>query len=154
MISTEIKKKFIELRAKGYSFDRCSKELGKSKQALINLSKELENEISNVKALEIEALYESYYLTKQDQIRHIGTVLSNLKKEIETRNLTDIPTDKLLDLFFKYHSFIKTECLKPQFKTTSEIVEAKEEREALDRLAGIREDLPYLEAEIEELRRA
>ena len=48
----ETKEKFIELRAKGWSFDKIAKELGKAKQTLINWSKELEDEIDNLKALE------------------------------------------------------------------------------------------------------
>lgn len=133
MLDTEQKHRFIELRAKGLSFERCSKELGKSKQALINLSKELEHEIANVKAIEIEALYESYFLTKQDQIKNIGTILNRLKSELETRPLHDIPTEKLFDLFFKYQSFIKTEYTEPKFKSSNEMIEIEENRDALKR---------------------
>ena len=62
METTELREKFIQLRAKGWSFDKIAKELGKAKQTLINWSKELQDEIANRKALELEALYESYYL--------------------------------------------------------------------------------------------
>jgi hypothetical protein len=137
MMDCETKHRFIELRAQGASFDRCSKELGKSKQTLINLNKELEDEIANVKAIELEALYESYFLTKRNQVIHIGTILNNLKCEIESRNLSDIPTDKLFDLFFKYHSFIKAECIEPRFKTESEMIEAQKEKESMDRLIKV-----------------
>ena len=54
METTELKERFIELRAKGWSFDRIAKELGKAKQTLIDWSKDLQDEIANCKALELE----------------------------------------------------------------------------------------------------
>ena len=42
----EIKEQFIDLRAKGYSFDKIAKELGKAKQTLIDWSKDLQEEIA------------------------------------------------------------------------------------------------------------
>ena len=58
METTELKERFIELRAKGWSFDKIAKETGKAKQTLIDWSKELQDEIGNRKALELEALYD------------------------------------------------------------------------------------------------
>ena len=57
----EIKQQFIQLRAKGYSFDKIAKELGKAKQTLIDWSKEFQEEIANVKASELESLYAVSY---------------------------------------------------------------------------------------------
>ena len=53
----QTKENFIDLRSKGWSFDKIAKELGKAKQTLIDWSKELQDEIANSKALELEALY-------------------------------------------------------------------------------------------------
>ena len=75
MESIDIKERFIELRAKGYSFEKIAKELGKAKQTLIDWSKELQDEIANVKALELEALYEKFYLLKESKITNYGTCL-------------------------------------------------------------------------------
>lgn len=41
----ETKQQFIELRAKGWSFDKIAKKLGKAKQTLIDWSKELDKDI-------------------------------------------------------------------------------------------------------------
>ena len=49
----QTKERFIELRAKGWSFDKIAKEIGKAKQTLIDWSKELQDEIANRKALEL-----------------------------------------------------------------------------------------------------
>ena len=65
METLETKNKFIELRAKGYSFDKIAKELGIAKQTLIDWSKELKNQIANLKAFELEVLQEKYFLSKK-----------------------------------------------------------------------------------------
>ena len=82
METNEKKEKFIQLRAKGYSFDKIAKKLQMSKQTLIDWNKELEEEISNFKAMELELLYEKYYLTREQRLQTFGQMLSRLK----TRN--------------------------------------------------------------------
>ncbi len=136
MESSELKEKFILLRAKGYSFDRLAKELGKSKQTLVNWSKELEEEIANLKSMEIEALNEQFYLSKQHKIQAFGEVLDKIKTEMNARDLSDVPTDKLMDLFLKYYALLEAERIEPRFRSSSEIREAKEDKSALDTLVG------------------
>lgn len=131
---TEVKKKFIELRAQGWSFDKTAKKLGKSKQTLIDWSKELQEEIANLKALELEALYEKYYLLKETRLRSFGEMLTKIKKEVEGRNLSEIPTDKLLELYLKYNNQVKEELVEPKFKTSQEIDEERRDRELLEEL--------------------
>ena len=81
------KERFIELRAKGWSYDKIGKELGKAKQTLIDWSKELQDEIANLKALELEALYEKYYLLKETRLQTFGEMLTKIKTEVEQRPL-------------------------------------------------------------------
>jgi len=134
---TETKERFIDLRAKGWSFDKIAKELGKAKQTLIDWSKELQDEIANLKALELEALYESYYLLKENRLQTLGAMLTKIKEEIERRDLSDVPTDKLLDLLLKYNSQVKEEIVEPIYKTSQEIIEERQDRELLEELTNI-----------------
>ena len=133
----ETKERFIELRAKGWSFDKIAKELGKAKQTLIDWSKDLQDEIANRKALELEALYESYYLLKENRLQTFGAMLTKIKEEIEGRNLSNVPTDKLLDLFLKYNSQVKEEIVEPLYKSSKEIKEERQDRELLEELTTI-----------------
>ncbi len=145
----ETKQKFIELRAKGYSFDKIAKELGKSKQVLIDWSKDLEEEIANCKAIELDLLYEKYYLYKENRLQMFGELIQGIKEELSNRNLSDVPTDKLLELLLKYENQIKEDIKEPIFKSSKEIEEAKDERYlisgdmALERLSD--DDLRELE---------
>jgi len=134
----ETKERFIELRAKGYSFDKIAKEIGKAKQTLIDWSKELQDEIANRKALELEALYEKYYLLKESRLETFGGMLTKIKDEVERRDLSDVPTDKLLDLFLKYNSQVKEEVVEPNFKTSTEIDEERRDKDLLEELTSLK----------------
>ena len=137
MEAIETKERFIELGAKGCSFDKIAKELGKAKQTLIDWSKELQDEIANLKALELEALYEKYYLLKENRLQTFGAMLTKIKEEVERRDLSDVPTDKLLELLLKYNSQVKEEIVEPTFKSSQELIEERQDRELLEELTTL-----------------
>lgn len=136
----QTKERFIELRAKGWSYDKIAKELGKAKQTLIDWGKELEDEIANLKALELEALYEKYYLLKESRIETFGELVKKLKDEVMSRDLSEVPTDKLLELLLKYENQLKDEVIEPRFKTSTEIKEDRLDRELLDELTTLQSE--------------
>ncbi len=136
----QTKERFIELRAKGWSFDKIAKETGKAKQTLIDWSKELQDEIANLKALELEALYEKHYLLKENRIETFGVLLIKLKDEVMSRDLSDVPTDKLLDLFLKYNNQIKEEIVEPIYKSSQELIEERQDRELLEELTTLQSE--------------
>uniref|UniRef100_UPI0040475C53 hypothetical protein n=1 Tax=Algoriphagus sp. TaxID=1872435 RepID=UPI0040475C53 len=137
METIETKRRFIELRAKGYSFDKIAKELGKAKQTLLDWSRDLDQEIAQAKALELDSLYESYSLYKEARLKTLGEILSKLKKEVDNRDLTDLPTDRLLDLFLKYEGVVKESLVEPVFKSSREIEEEKEDILLLEELTSL-----------------
>lgn len=110
------KSEFIELRAKGMSFAKISEQIGVSKPTLIQWSKELEFEVSNLKAIEMEAFYEEYRLNREARIKRLSNQLNKLETEIDGRNLEDIPTSKLFDLYSSLLKTIKDETSSVIFK--------------------------------------
>ena len=140
----DTKQRFIELRAKGWSFDKIAKELGKAKQTLIDWSKDFQDEVANLKAMELEAIYESYYLLKENRLETFGGLLNKIKDEVLSRDLTDVPTDKLLDLFLKYNTQIKEEIIEPTYKTSLDITEERIDRELLEELTAIQPGMKRL----------
>ncbi len=117
----ETKEQFIELRAKGLSFDKIAKELGVSKQTLINWSKELSLEVSNIRAIQLEALQEKYYILKEKRIELFGEKLKAINDELSKRDLSDIPTERLLDLLGKYGKLLKEEEVTTVFKKEEKV---------------------------------
>lgn len=134
----KVKERFIELRAKGYSYDKIAKELGKAKQTLIDWNKDLQEEINNLRAVELEALQEKYYLLKENRIKTFGGMLNKLLTEVENRDLSDIPTDKLLELALKYDNKLQEEIVEPIFKSSQELQDEVEDREMIDSLTKLK----------------
>ena len=107
MKDESVKNRFIELRAMGWSFQRIGEELKTSKPTLIAWSRELEIEISNLKAIELEALKEKYYVSRIKRIELLGEVLDGMKAELAKRDLSRVPAEKLFGLVLKYVAVIK-----------------------------------------------
>ena len=136
----ETKERFIELRAKGWSFDKIAKETGKAKQTLIDWSKELQDEIANRKALELEALYETYYLLKEAKIKKYGAILSKITDELESRDFADVRTGRLLELYLLYFERLSQEVIEPTFKSSGEITEERQDRDLLEELTTFKDE--------------
>ncbi len=121
MKDTKTIEEFIILRAQGWSFDRIAKKLKTAKQTLINWSGTYGVEISHLKALELEALQEEYFLTKEGKIKLLGEAVKKLKTELDKRDLSDVPTAKLYELLDRYHELARTEAVDPDFRDEREL---------------------------------
>ena len=111
----EIKQDFINLRAKGHTVRFIANELKLSPQTVLNWEGEFNEEISSLKAIELESLYEQYHLTKKHRLKEISDQLQLIQKELSSRNLADISTDRLLDLNLRYLERAEREYIEPKF---------------------------------------
>ena len=115
---TEKQQEFIELRAKGNSFDRIAKTLGVSKGTLINWSKELDVEVGNYVSIEADALLDKYKMAKLNQLENYGLQLERIRKELEKRDFADIPTPKLVEMELKMLETVnKSESVNVMFRS-------------------------------------
>jgi len=136
METLDLKEQFIELRARGWSFAKIAKKLGKSKQALIDWSKELHEEIANLKALELDTLYSKYHLHREARLKTFGEMLDKISRELSKRDLSEVETERLLDLLLKYHALARDEYIEPSFMSSRQIGEERAEREALEEITS------------------
>jgi len=93
--------KFIELRAKGLSFDKIAQEIKTSKPTFLKWQKEFIGKISEAKFLHFESLAEQFYLLKQQRLEYLAELYQKLKQELESRDLSKITTEKLIEIYFK-----------------------------------------------------
>jgi hypothetical protein len=106
---TELKADFVQLRAKGLPYLRIAERLGVAKSTLANWNAELEAQIASARAMELEALQEEFFLLKEGRIRLLGEQLQRLRQELANRDLSSVPTDKLLELLLRYQAALKEE---------------------------------------------
>jgi hypothetical protein len=116
MKDQETKNKFVDLRAKGLSFDKISKQLNVSKPALLAWSRELRLEVANAKSLELDLLQEKYALSARQRLELHGQMLEKLKNEIGKRDITTLGTDKLYEMTLKVSAVIEKDCPPIQFQ--------------------------------------
>ena len=121
----EIKHQFIELRAKGWSYSRIARKLKVSKSTLSNWRSELEADIASLRAMELDALYERYYMHKEGRIKQIGGQMKAILKELKTRDLSEVSTDKLLDILLKFYDVLQEEYTELKPLSDAEISELK-----------------------------
>jgi transposase len=116
-----LQQSFIELRAQGLSYAHIAKRLNVAKGTLANWNRELEGQVAQARAIELEALQESFYMLKEGRIRLLGEQLQAIQEELKTRSLTDVPTEKLMDMLLKLHTELKAEFVETQPLSTAEI---------------------------------
>ncbi len=107
----ELKAEFIQLRAKGLPYVRIAERLGVAKSTLANWNAELEAEIASARAMELEALQAEFFVLKEGRITILGEQLQRLRGELASRGLTDVPTERLLELLLRYQAALKEEAV-------------------------------------------
>ena len=93
---------FVMQRAQGKSFDKIAENLGISKQTLIKWQGELFAQIREQEFYEVQAITEAYAVTRRQRFdataRTLGAVLAELARRVDTDQLADMATDKLVNL--------------------------------------------------------
>ena len=105
----EEQNRFIEYRAKGWSFRRIAKKLKRSPGTLFTWERDLADRIRELKAVELEEIYQKYLMVKESRISILGDQLLKMREELSRRSFEDVPTDKLLTMILQYQEKLKEE---------------------------------------------
>jgi len=101
-----------------------------SKTALINWEQDFKEEIDNLRAIGLEAMYDKYYLSVRKRVEFFGDVLGRIKHELETRDLSSIPTEKLFAMYAHFYREAERTLPELKFYTDDEIQRDKALRES------------------------
>ena len=88
-------KEFLVLRSNGLSFDKIAKNLNVSKPTLVKWSKIYQDEIQDLKAMDLLALKEKYQYTQKETYE---TLLKQMKKVEDAITNTDFSKLNIKDL--------------------------------------------------------
>ena len=135
MISATKKQQILSLRAQGASYATIATEVKIANQTAVDFCKENEETLATLKAMELEAFYESFRVSKEARIEELVLIKNRLKDEIAKRDLADVPTDKLIALYMKAQDAIKDEAIEITFYTSKEQERAAEKREIQQQMA-------------------
>ena len=98
MKDVETQQRFVLLRSQGWSFARIATELNVAKGTLINWSRKFQFEITNQRAIELEALQEQLVATREIRARACGEQLKRIEAELAQRDLSELSTSRLFAL--------------------------------------------------------
>jgi transcriptional regulator with XRE-family HTH domain len=132
MKDSETKARFIEMRGQGLPLAKISTEINVSKPTLISWERNFKEEIDNVRAIELEAMYDKYYLSARKKVEFFGDVLKRIKDELETRDLSTVHTDKLFAMYAHFYREAQNTLPKIEFRDEDEIQASKSRRLLLD----------------------
>lgn len=113
MESTEKRAEFIELRAKGLSYNKVAEKLHISKSTCSKWAKEYEAEITERKEARIEELNSLYALDKASRLERLGKARQEIDTALEGKDLSELPADVLLKLKLKVEEQIRGEYYDP-----------------------------------------
>lgn len=100
---------FIELRAKGLSYADIAKEIGVAKQTICKWGKDFRIEVENAKTLLLDVIYQKYVIAKDKRIEAFGKRLDKVLAELDKRDLSNVPTDRLFKIAFDLADRLKEE---------------------------------------------
>lgn len=135
MIDTGTKLRIVELRSLGKSIASIAKETKVAKQTVVDVCKEMKEEVAALNAIQLDALYEEQRIGTEERIRNLSSLLAKIKEELGERTLADVPTDKLVDMYLKTATALEGAIVEPVLKSTKEQEEEKAERRIIDSLA-------------------
>ena len=102
MKPTEVKAKFIILRAEGWSYSRIAAELNINKQTCSNWERELSEQVAQRRAERLEELYEAYGVGREHLIKKLGEVIERIDAALAEKDFSEMSTGQLLKLRLDY----------------------------------------------------
>ena len=98
MHTIETNHRFIELRARGWSFARVAAELRVNQNSLVSWQRKFRQEIADLKAVELEALQERLLASHEDELTRLAGHLNRVEAVLAGRKLEYVSTEFLFSL--------------------------------------------------------
>lgn len=125
---SSLKLQAVELRADGKTYKEIAEELGTDIQQAIDMASDESDKIATLRAVKMEALFQEERINQTGRIERLSALQARLKEELDRRDLSDIPTDKLITLYLKTSETIKGEVYTPKILSSTEQAKAQRER--------------------------
>lgn len=130
-ITTDKKQRAIELRADGWTYRAIAQELNMGKSAVADIIREEAEAVETLEAMRLEALYQAARVTHEARIEALSLLRQKLLDEVESRDLTELPTKEVYSLLLNVLKAAKDE-VKPLVILSTDEQEAKKESRQTD----------------------
>lgn len=111
--TTDEVEKFIELRARGLSFDKIAQEMGTSKPTLLKWARDYQQELEQAQYFELQGILAQYGIMRRGRVEALSETLHMALTELRARaqagNFADLATDKLTNLVLTLEARLERE---------------------------------------------
>ncbi len=111
------RRKFIQLRVEGLSFDKIARKMRISKQTLLRWSKKYESEIAEREAGQPEVLRGEYCLSMEAKVKMWGKIVNKIGPELTEKRLLNVPPETLLDMLIKAQGKLEQAYVEPESRS-------------------------------------
>lgn len=122
----------ISLRADGRSYEDISSELKVGVQEAIDMVTNQPERTQTLAGVRMEAFFIQNRVNTRGRIEELSSLRQRLSDELARRELTDIPTDKLITLLIKTNEALKGEVTTPTIYSTAGQAKAERDRNMWD----------------------
>ena len=135
MKSTDLKFRFVELRATNMSLSAIANELHISRSTCTKWDKDLKEQVNEQKAVKKETLVNLYEMDRQHRIDRLCHVLQRLDAVIDNMDLSMMSPDNLLKMKLRYEAELAKELLIPH--PVTDVISSMNDEAALKRLTQL-----------------
>jgi len=96
-----VQTRFLHLRAEGHSYQAIANELKIAKSTLLGWSRKFQPHLDALRAIHLETIKEQYQLLQHHDLELLAKQLKAVRDEFNQRDLSDVPTPRLLDMQLK-----------------------------------------------------
>lgn len=104
---------YIELRAEGYTIAEIAEKTKSKPQEIVDKLAQNKGKLKSLSAINEEAELNRCGATRKGRLKKIVALRDRLEEELSQRDLSDIPTDKLIALLLKVNENIRDEVAPP-----------------------------------------
>jgi transcriptional regulator with XRE-family HTH domain len=96
MKTNEMRMRFVELRAQGWTMEAIAEELGAGTTTLWRWQRQMRKEVAERSAMEREKIAEQLKMAENQRFERYCKMLERVSSQIDVDDIEIIPTDKLL----------------------------------------------------------
>lgn len=116
----QLQAQVIALRAEGATYSDIAQQTGLGVQEAIDIASSEVYHLQTLQAVRMEAMLSSQQVDNRGRVEQLSNIRARLRAELDRRDLSDLPTDKLISLLIKINDTLKGEIVTPQILSTSQ----------------------------------
>lgn len=114
----KLKEQALLLRTEGKSIEEIAESTGLDPQEVVDAIAEAGDIVTTLKGIKEEAALLTFGVTRKERLKRMVALRNKIEAELDSRDLSEIPTEKLPAMLLKINDAIREEVTPPQIVST------------------------------------